>query len=78
MQRSLLMSSKEDERIQMLEEVKKRKLTIREASELCGISERQFYQIKSSYDKEGIIIGVINKSRERPSNQCCQLKELFL
>ncbi len=35
MKGSLLMSSKEHERIQMLEAVKKRKLTIREASELC-------------------------------------------
>ena len=68
MKGSLLMSSKEHERVQMLEEVKKRKLTIREASELCGISERQFYRIKSSYEKEGII-GVINKSRGRPSNR---------
>ena len=68
MTRSLLMSSKEHERLQMLEEVKKRKLTIREASEFLEISERQFYRIKLSYEKEGIS-GVIHKSRGRPSNR---------
>jgi len=62
------MSSKEHERVQMLEEVKKRKLTIREASELCGISERQFYRIKSFYEKEGLS-GIIHKSRGRRSNR---------
>lgn len=68
MARSLLMSSKEHERLKLLEELKKRKITIREAAELSGISERQFYRIKSSYEKEGVI-GVIHKSRGRPSNR---------
>ena len=67
--RSLLMSFKEHERLHLLEEVKKRKLTIKEASALSGLSERQFYRIKSSYEKEGLS-GVIHKSRGRPSNRC--------
>jgi len=69
MSRSLLMSFKEHERVHLLEEVKKRKLTIKEASALSGLSERQFYRIKSSYEKEGLA-GVIHKSRGRPSNRC--------
>lgn len=68
MERNLLMSFKEHDRIKMIEEVKKRKMTIKEASELSGLSERQFYRIKSSYEKEGIE-GIIHKSRGRPSNR---------
>ena len=68
MERSLLMSFKEHDRVKILEEVKKRKLTVKEASEFLGISERQFYRIKLSYEKEGVS-GVIHKSRGRPSNR---------
>ncbi len=52
----------------MLEKVKSRKITIKKAAELSEISERQFYRIKSSYEKEGLI-GVIHKSRGRRSNR---------
>ena len=62
------MSSQEHDRLNLLEEVKKRKITIMEAAELCDLSERQFYRIKSSYEKEGIS-GIIHKSRGRPSNR---------
>ena len=62
------MSLREHDRLRMLEEVRKRKLTIKEAAELSGISERQFYRIKSTYAKEGIE-GIIHKSRGRPSNR---------
>jgi len=68
MERSLLMSFKEHDRVKILEEVKKRKLTVKEASEFLGISERQFYRIKLSYEKEGVS-GIIHKSRGRPSNR---------
>lgn len=68
MVRSLLMSSEEHDRIKLLEEVKSRKITIKKAAELSEISERQFYRIKSSYEKEGVI-GVIHKSRGRLSNR---------
>ncbi len=68
MGRSLLMSSKEHDKVKILEEVKKRKLTVKEASVLLEISERQFYRIKLTYEKEGLS-GVIHKSRGRPSNR---------
>jgi len=45
----LLMSLKEHEKVHLLEEVKKRKLTNKEASLLLSISERQFYRIKLSW-----------------------------
>jgi len=68
MGRNLLMSLKEHEKVHLLEEVKKRKLTNKEASLLLSISERQFYRIKSSYEREGIS-GIIRKSRGRESNR---------
>ena len=68
MGKALLMSKREHERLNILEEVKKRRLTIKEASALCEISERQFYRIKSSYDKDGLQ-GIIHKLRGRPSNR---------
>ncbi len=68
MGKELLMSSKEHDKVRVLEEVKKRKLTVKEASLLLNISERQFYRIKLSYEKEGVL-GVIHKSRGRPSNR---------
>ena len=68
MGRNLLMSLREHEKVHLLEEVKKRKLTNKEASLLLSISERQFYRIKSSYEKEGIS-GIIHKTRGRESNR---------
>ena len=62
------MSLREHDRVKLLEEVEKRKLTIKEAAHLSGISERQFYRIKSSYEQNGLA-GVIHKSRGRPSNR---------
>lgn len=62
------MSSQEHDRLKLLEEVNKRKITIKEAAALCELSERQFYRIKSSYTKEGLS-GIIHKSRGRPSNR---------
>jgi len=68
MGRSILMSSKEHDRVNLLKEVKSRKLTIKDAAILANLSERQFYRIKSSYEKEGII-GIVHKSRGRHSNR---------
>ena len=62
------MSSKEHDRVNLLKEVKSRKLTIKDAAILANLSERQFYRIKSSYEKEGII-GIVHKSRGRHSNR---------
>lgn len=68
MEGNLLMSLKEHEKVHLLEEVKKRRLSVKEASILLSISERQFYRIKSSYEKEGLS-GIIHKSRGRESNR---------
>ena len=64
----LTMSSKETDRISILDQVLSRKLTVREASELLGISERQFYRIKIKYSSEGLK-GLVHKSRGQPSNR---------
>ncbi|MCF6270527.1 MAG: helix-turn-helix domain-containing protein, partial [Melioribacteraceae bacterium] len=68
MRKELLMSIKEHDRVKLLEEVKARKITTKVAAELLGISERQLYRIKLSYDQEGVV-GIIHKSRGRPSNR---------
>ncbi|MCF6269518.1 MAG: helix-turn-helix domain-containing protein [Melioribacteraceae bacterium] len=68
MRKDLLMSLKEYDRIKLLEKVKAKEITIKKGAELSGISERQFYRLKSSYEKEGVS-GVIHKSRGRPSNR---------
>ena len=62
------MSFKEHDRVKILEGVKKRELTVKEASKLLEISERQFYRIKLTYEKEGLS-GVVHKLRGRPSNR---------
>lgn len=62
------MSSKEHDRLNLLKEVKSRKLTVKDAAILSNLSERQFYRIKSSYEREGLV-GIVHKSRGRHSNR---------
>jgi len=53
-----------------LEEVKRQKLTIKEASILLSLSERQFFRIKSSDEKQGLS-RIIHKSQGQASNNRC-------
>ena len=68
MQEILTMNQKERERIKILEQVEEGKLTVKEASEILCISERQLYRIKERYCTEGDK-GVIHRSRGSPSNR---------
>jgi len=68
MQEILTMNQKERERIKVLDQVEEGKLTVKEASEILCLSERQSYRIKKRYCCEGDK-GVIHRSRGRPSNR---------
>jgi len=69
MERNLLISIKGYEKVQLLEEVKRRKLTIKEAAILLSLSEWQLYRIKTSKEKERLS-GIIYKSQGQASNRC--------
>ena len=65
MQELLTMSQKERKRIKVLEQKVEGKLTVREASGIMGISERQTYRLLSNYKDQGII----HRLRGKPSNR---------
>jgi transposase len=68
MEELLTMSKKEISRLKILEQIKKKKLTVNEATESLGISERQTYRILKRYREEGDQ-GLVHRSRGKPSNR---------
>lgn len=68
MQEILTMSQKEIKRIKALEQKLQEKLTVKEASEIIGISERQTYRLLRRYKAEGDK-GVIHRLRGGRSNR---------
>jgi len=64
----LTMSQKEADRIKILSRIESKNLTVKEASEILRISQRQLYLIISRTKKEGIK-GIIHKLRGRRSNR---------
>jgi len=64
----LTMSKKELKRLKILEQIEKRKLTVKEATESLGISERQTYRILKRYREEGDQ-GLVHRSRGKLSNR---------
>jgi len=64
----LTMSQKEADRIKIISNVGSKKITIKEASEILEISERQMYRILRRNKEEGIK-GIIHKLRGRESNR---------
>lgn len=67
MQRTYTMSSTDTDRIVMLKRVSEMTMTIVEASDRLGISERQMYRILKRYRSEGIS-AVAHRLRGRQSN----------
>ena len=65
---SLTMSQKERSRLVVMSRVREKTMTIREASEMMGISYRQCRRIYKRYGKEGDK-GLIHRNRGRPSNR---------
>jgi len=68
MEELLTMSKKEINRSKVLDQIEKRKLTVNEATESLGISERQTYRLLKRYREEGEK-GLIHRSRGKPSNR---------
>ena len=66
--RHLEMSQKERARLAMLERVKDGLMTIKESSEVLGISYRQARRVHRRYEDEGDE-GLVHRSRGRPSNR---------
>jgi len=68
MEKTLIMSPKEIERLKIISKVESKSLTNKEASNLLGISERQLYRIKERITLEGTK-GIIHKLRGKRSNR---------
>lgn len=64
----LTMSQKEVDRLTILKQVEDKKLTVAEASEIMGITERQTYRMLKRIRDEGSK-GIIHKLRGRKSNR---------
>lgn len=76
---SLAMSQKERSRLVVMSRVREKTMTIREASEMMGISYRQGRRIYKRYVKEGDK-GLIHRNWGRPSNRrkASEVKEIVL
>ena len=68
MQEVLAMSQKERKRLKVLEQKVEGKLTVKEAAEIIGVSERQAYRLLNRYKTEGDK-GVIHRLRGSISNR---------
>jgi len=64
----LTMSQKEADRLGVISQIERNKLTVEEGSELLSISQRQIYRIMKRVKQEGAK-GVIHKLRGRQSNR---------
>jgi len=64
---TLAMSQRERSRLVMMARVSEEAMTIKEASEVIGVSYRQSRRIYKRYREEGDK-GVIHRNRGRPSN----------
>ena len=76
---TLAMSQRERSRLVMMARVREEAMTIKEASEVIGVSYRQSRRIYKRYREEGDK-GVIHRNRGRPSNRGkdCKVKEAVL
>ena len=64
----LILSSKEQNRLQILNGVMERDWSMGEAAQLMGVSERHGWRLLAGYRKEGAV-GLVHKNRGRtPSN----------
>ena len=76
---ALAMSQKERSRLVVMSRVREQTMTIREASEMVGVSYRQCRRIYKRYVKEGDK-GLVHRNRGRPSNRrkAPEVKEIAL
>ena len=71
---ALTMSQRERWRLVMMTRVKEKSITIREASEMVGVSYRHCRRIYKRYREEGDR-GLIHRNRGQPSNRRQTTKE---
>ena len=76
---ALAMSQRERSRLVMMTRVREKAMTIREASEVMGVSYRQCRRIYKRYREEGDR-GLIHRNRGQPSNRGkdCKITEAVL
>ena len=65
---TLVMSKSERRRLEVLSQVRSRKLTLKKGSELLGIGYRQMKRVWSRYQAEGDA-GLVHRLRGRKSNR---------
>jgi transposase len=68
MNERLTMTTKELKRVQILEWIEGEHVTVREAAEMLGVSERQCWRLLARYRAEGAA-GLVHRNRGRPSSQ---------
>ena len=64
----LTLSSKEIDRLMLIQQIEQRKLSVLEAADLLGLSQRQLYRILKRVKEQGSK-GIIHKLRGRKSNR---------
>ncbi|OQX65574.1 MAG: hypothetical protein B5M51_00305, partial [Anaerolinea sp. 4484_236] len=69
----LQMSKKELSRVEVMERIKAKRMTQKKGAEALGISVRQVRRLWKNYQEKGAI-GLVSKSRGKPSNNCLSLE----
>lgn len=64
MEKELILSGREQKRLLVMNEVEKKKVKVREAAEILGVSERQGWRILAAYREEGAA-GIAHGNRGR-------------
>ncbi len=63
----LTMSKKELNRLEVMQRIKEKRLTQKEAARMLGLSVRQVKRLYSAYRQQGAV-GLVSKRRGKPSN----------
>ncbi|TAV10883.1 ISNCY family transposase [Rhizobium leguminosarum] len=64
----ITMSQKELHRLEVIQKIRDRRLSVVQAAELLGLSRSQMHRLLQAYDHSGAA-GLISKKRSRPSNR---------
>ncbi|NRQ16512.1 hypothetical protein BHMPCIPO_03772 [Ensifer sesbaniae] len=64
----ITMSQKELHRLEVIQKINDRRLSVVQAAELLGLSRSQVHRLLQAYDRSGAA-GLVSKKRGRPSNR---------
>lgn len=64
----IIMSQKELHRLEVVQKIRERRLSVVQAAELLGLSRSQVHRLLQAYDRAGAD-GLVSKKRGRPSNR---------